>query len=268
MEKKQSKKETEKKCFDTTRKYIQQHATNKERKYFYSVVPIEQIVKQRERPDFVIDTAECSYLIEHFMVDFCYDGPRNNQSQSKRASRGLQEIYEKYHDDQEGIKDSEMDDAVVDIENAINDLTNLTQSFVYEDFVKAFKRTFDEHYDRVSDYKRECDAKSQNMKIGFLIELHYIPALMHATYNGSIFFSNKKNREFPLTQDIVEIIKAAKDLDFVIISQYDEGVPLDSKDVKIYEPKNLAHSLKVQGVKVFDGIIYLNRKSNIKIELV
>lgn len=45
-----------------------------------------------------------------------------------------------------------------------------------------------------------------------------------------------KHRPFPLTKDIAGIISAANNLDFVIISQFNEGVAGDSQDVRIYEP--------------------------------
>lgn len=265
------KKQLEQRCIELTRDYVASRANEKTRKYINSLVPVcdkNFIPIASERPDFVSNYGEYSYAIEHFLVDFCNDGANNNQSESRRANRDVMSIYKKYHDPNIGtIKDTDIVYATQDIEEELNKILNISLSFDYEKYVEAFRRVFEQHYSRVNDYLSNKLIKGNITKIGFLIELHCDTPLMHAVYNNANVTFKGTHKAFPLTKEIVDLISTATKLDFVVISQFDEGVSVEARDVRIYEPKDMDKSIREQRIKIYDKIYYEKTKKNITINL-
>ena len=125
------KKQTEQKCYETAKAYIDTCLSRRVKKYIYSLFPLEIPPIQTEKPDFIINAPDCDVLIEHFMIDICNDGPNNNQSRSKRAEREVDQIYGNYHDSDSGtIKDCNIEPAVADIEKTINNIVNMLYGIV------------------------------------------------------------------------------------------------------------------------------------------
>ena len=252
--------QTEQRCFELTRDYVANRANEKTRKYINSLMPLcdkNFIPIKSERPDFVVNYGEYSYAIEHFLVDFCNDGINNNQSESRRANQDVMSIYKKYHDPDIGtIKDTDIVCATQDIEEELNKILNISLSFDYEKYVEAFRRVFEQHYSRVNDYLSNKFINGNIMKIGFLIEFHCDTTLMHAVYNNARVAFNGVHKPFPLTKDIVDIISAATKLDFVMVSQFNEGVSIEAQDVRIYEPKDMDKSIREQRIKIYDKVFY------------
>ncbi len=90
---------------------------------------------------------------------------------------------------------------------------------------------------------------------------------MRAKYKGSdVSFGTMGSAQFPLTSDIVNIIEQGKDLDFVIVSQYGEGIDYIPKSVWIFEPNRMKESIDIQRIKVYDSVYYLKDKINIKLQ--
>ena len=266
-----NKKKIEQRCLDLTRDFVSTRVNLKTRKYINTLVPIcneELKLIQSERPDFVGLFGDCSYAVEHFLIDFCNDGVNNNQSESRRANRDVMDIYQKYHDPNEGtIKDNDIDDAKQDIEKEITKISNISLSFDYKKFVEAFCRIFEQHYSRVDEYLSNEKIKGKHIKIGYLIEFHCDTTLMHAIYNNSAVFFQGNHKPFPLTKEIAELIGNATKLDFVIISQFNEGVCVSAEDVRIYEPKNMRRSLETQRITVFDKVYYSKVRKSISLEI-
>ncbi len=260
------KKQLELRCLDTTKDYVKRHVNSREKKYFNSIVPINYgEVMQAERPDYIIKTGDCTYLIEHFMVDFCYDGRAHNQSQSKLANSEIMGIYNDYHDPVIGtIRDEMMEEATKKIEHSLNRVKDLQNKYKYSDFVNGFRTIFDKHYGKIKEYMKASEGKT---KIGFLIEFHREAHWLIAERNGIQERFNGQHKIFPLTKEIYDIITNAKMLDFVIISQYDEGLPGEAKDVKIYEPRNMSEALRQQKVVVYDKVGYEGINANIHLNL-
>lgn len=264
------KKQLEQRCIELTRDYIESRVNEKTRKYINSLVPIcdkSFIPITSERPDFVVNYGEYSYVIEHFLVDFCNDGVNNNQSESRRANRDVISIYKKYHDPDIGtIKDTDIVCATQDIEDEMNKIINISLSFDYGKYVEAYRRVFEHHYSRVDDYLSNKLIKGNITKIGFLIELHCDTTLMHAVYNNANVSFKGTHKAFPLTKDIVDLICAATKLDFVMVSQFNEGVSVEAQDVRIYEPKDMDKSIQEQRITVYDKVYYEGIKKNITID--
>lgn len=238
------------------RSYSRDRVNEKTRKYINSLVPIcdrEFTLITSERPDFVANYRECSYAIEHFLVDFCNDGINNNQSESRRSNRDVMNIYKKYHDTDIGtIKDSDIEPATKDIEKELNKINNISHSFDYTKYVDAYSRIFNHHYSRVDSYLSNGALRNKKTLVGFLIELHCDTTLMHATYNNAIVSFKGKHKAFPLTKDIVNLLSAATKLDFVIVSQFNEGFSIESQDVRIYETKDMDKSIREQRITIYD----------------
>ncbi|MCQ2529079.1 MAG: hypothetical protein MJ108_08215 [Saccharofermentans sp.] len=265
-----NKKQTEQKCYDLTKTYVINKLNRKTRKYINDVYPIlrDNLVIPSERPDFIVNSDSVSYAIEHFMVDFCNDGVNNNQSESMLASKEVSGIFNKYHDPDIGtIKDADMEDAVIDIESEVNKIKNIASKFDYDKYVEAFTRTFQRHYKNISEYKKNDCLNNENIKMGFLIEFHCDTDLMQSVWNGSIVSFPSSCKSFPLTEAIKKLIEESTELDFVIISQFSEGVFIEASDVKIYEPNNMAQSIEKQRVRVYDRVIYPDIKKHITLNL-
>lgn len=260
------KKQAELNCYNTMLSYVQHRFNKQEREYFSAIMPLEANPQQSEKPDFIINTDVKTYLIEHFLIDFCYDGPKKNQSKSKLEKRNIEKIFNTYHDPTLGtIADEDKDEALSDIEAEINSITNISNTFIYKEYCDAFNNTFSDHYRKIESYKNNSLIENDQIKIGFLIEFHCNTFRIGAKRNGSSFYFHTIQPAFPMTKDIIDIIVQAHDLDFVIISQYSEGVPMDAKSVRIIEPNNSQKSLNVQRIKVYDEVFY--PELNMRIEL-
>lgn len=262
-----NKKLLEKRCFDLTREYVSTRTNLKVRKYISSLIPIcneNLMLYSSERPDFVGALGDNYYAVEHFMIDFCNDGINNNQSESRRANNDVMDIYNKYHDPYLGtIKDTDINDATQDIENEINKISNIALAFDYDKYIEAFRRSFEKHYSRVDDYLSNEIIKGNCIKIGFLIEFHCDTTLMHAIYNNSTVSFQGQHRPFPMTREIIDLFDNARKLDFIIVSQFNEGVSVEAQDVRIYEPSNLEDSLMKQRITVYDKVCYSKIKRNV-----
>ncbi len=264
-DKNKQKRQHERDCWEKTIEYVMHRMNKTERRYFSSIVPINADVVSADRPDLIMHYQDHTYLLEHFMVDFCYDGRAHNQSQSKLANSEIMGIYNEYHDPTTGtIKDERMEEATEKIEHSLNRVKDLPNKFNYFEYVEGFRTIFSKHYERMEEYKKKAEGKK---KIGFLIEFHREAHMLVAERNGLKEIFKGQRKEFPLTKEIYEIVANAKELDFVIISQYDEGVPIEAKDVKIYEPRNMAESLQKQKIVVYDRVYYESIKADIHLNL-
>lgn len=267
-----SKKQIELRCLDLTREYVISRPNNRTRKYINSLIPIcdeHFVVDSSERPDFVAHFKDSSYLIEHFMIDICYDGPQNNQSQSRLFSHEVSGIFKRYHDPEIGtIRDESIGEATKEIEETANRILNIPLSFDYEKYVESFRRVFNHHYEQIDSYLLNKCIKNSDIKVGFMIELHCDTILMNATKNNSNVYFRGKKKEFPLTKEIVDMFESANKLDFIILSQFNEGVSIESSGVHVYEPRNMKKSLEVQGITVFDKVFYTKIRKKINLNII
>ena len=89
---------------------------------------------------------------------------------------------------------------------------------------------------------------------------------MHAVYNNATVTFKGTHKAFPLTKEIVDLISTATELDFVIVSQFNEGVSVEAQDVRIYEPKDMDKSIREQRITVYDKVYYERIKKNLTID--
>jgi hypothetical protein len=262
------KKQNECNCLEMTKQYVEKYMNNKSCRYFKSLFPLNYPVIQSERPDFIVNTETSSYAVEHFLIDFCYDGPQNNQSQSRRAQRSIQDIYTKYHDPSIGtIKDCDIEEALHDIENEVNKIVNLSQSFNYEKFIDRFNKVFQDHYKRLPNYRANSEIMQENVNTGFLIDFHRDTLSINALLNGVVVSFMGGTKEFPITHDILHIFEDAKELDFIILSQFNEGAATEASSVSIFEPNNMKKSIEIQNIKVYDKVFFTKLKKELKLNI-
>jgi len=265
------KKESELNCFRLTQEYINRRASLQVKKYLHTLLPWcdnHLPVLQSERPDFIINAIGCSYAVEHFLIDFCNDGVNNNQSKSQIENRKVSDLFGKYHDSKIGtIKDSDLEPATADIEEELNRLANISSSFDYDRFIDSFFRVFDNHHKRIDEYRLNKEFESENIKIGFLIELHCDTCLMHASWNNTVVSFRGGHKAFPMTRDIIEKFKSAEKMDYIVLSQFNEGVFVEASDVRVFDPHNIDDSLEKQRIRVYDRVFYPNVNKHIKLNL-
>ncbi len=251
-----SKQEKELKCWNQATADLMK-LNRRTRKFANSIIPINAQVIQSDRPDFVINDGGTSYVIDHFLVDFCYDGPQNNQSQSSLTTRSIHNMYTKYHDDEIGtIKDCDMESAYEDINDETRRIIQISNSFEYGKFFEAFERIFVGHAGKIDGYKKNSFVKNSNIRSGFLIEFHCSTFNMCALLNNQVTEFKAKKSVFPITKDIISLFQSNPNLDFIILAQYDEGFMTDVKNVFIFDLHDLHKSLEVQNIKVYDSVFY------------
>ena len=263
------KKQCELRCFDTTMEYVRHRLNSRERDYFESIFPSDLRPQQSERPDFIMNSQGVTYLIEHFLIDFCYDGPKNNQSRSKRENRAVKGIYDQYHDPTIGtIKEEDKEAALSDIETEINRIVNISNIFNYDKYMDAYIRVYSEHYNRIESYKKNTMINNNTIKMGFLIEFHCETFGISAMYNGGEVRFHNPQPAFPMTNEIINLFSRSEDLDFIIVSQYMEGLPTEAKYVRAFEPGNIKRSIDVQRIKIYEKVFYhpLNKELSLVLE--
>ena len=91
------------------------------KKCIRSIIPIDNFndIKLSDRPDLTITNNEYCIGLEHFMTDYCFDGPSNNQSKSRIEERKLRDIYNDYHDDEKDIDDTNIPEAIDRLEESM-----------------------------------------------------------------------------------------------------------------------------------------------------
>lgn len=146
--------------------------------------------------------------IEHFYCDILNYKDSNN-SLSKTKNNYLEKERKKFCKSID--KEDCLPKARVCIENETNELINYSNNFNYSRFIKNFKNIFDNHLEKVNEYKEENCID----KIGFIIEIPILGNDFIALSNG-----NKTQLKFPkripLTIDIKNIINHFDKVDFVI----------------------------------------------------
>lgn len=200
------------------------------------------------------------------MVDYFYDGISKNQSKSKLEVKELRKIYNNYHDDENGIDDSNIPHAVSDIQEYMNRIANYHKYFDYKSYIDGFINSYQKHYIRIPEYRKNKLLDNHKPKMGFLIEFHCDTLGVMAEYNGSkVLFNTLGDCQFPMTKDVIYIIEESKELDFVIISQFKEGIDYKPESVLIFEPRNMKESIEKQKIKVYDSVTFFGDSINIEL---
>ena len=211
-----------------------------------------------ERPDFL--SKEKNYEnkskigIEHFTVDLFSD---EKGSKSRIQNSTISKKVEEYQNNPSLLnEDSKNGKSLKWIEDNFNYFMNMPNNFEYKQFKNNFKRVFYKHYNKIKDYKKECE------KIGFLIEISYIEPLANTGFLVDKNSNGTQSKIPPLTKDIIKCFKNKKDLDFVIILYVPylfTGNPEEYKKCKAikFESRHTTRNVKEQNINLYTDFCFV-----------
>lgn len=173
-----------------------QHNRKMEKKY---------TIDEEERPDFVLTKDDYRIGIEHFRADTILN--EHTDSESMKYDGQRKAIFRKHN---KTLLNDEFnaDDAASDLETSINKSLDAVSKFDYGMFVDNLKDVFNQHADKVSEYKQKCD------EVWFLIDIgiednHFTSVLG----NGGLI----KMNTLPVTDDMLYIFEKHKEISRVIV---------------------------------------------------
>ena len=115
-----------------------------------------------ERPDFVLTKNGHKIGIEHFRADTILN--EHTDSESMKFDGQRKKMYEKHH--AKLLNDEfDADASAKDIETSINKSLDAASKFDYKVFINNLKDVFEQHANKVSEYKKKCD------EVWFLIDI-------------------------------------------------------------------------------------------------
>ena len=199
----ENKKSVERKCLDKTRAYT--YYSSKSPKYILEFLQGE--VVECERPDFIIKRNAENIGVEHFMIDTLIEKKTNSRSRSRQSE--IQRTFDRYHDNLDGNDEQ----ALREIQNIVQADVDAVQNFDYNRFISEFERIIKQHAEKTQEYK-----KKKLTEIVFLIEIPISRTKLVGIDRG-LKLSTIKGRKFPITEEMIKIIKQVNhDVNFIIIS--------------------------------------------------
>lgn len=162
-------------------------------------------IEDGERPDFILTKDEFKIGIEHFRADTILNEYTDSESMKHDGQRKA--IFKKHN---RALLSGEFDVAASanDIETFINKSLDATLKFDYNVFVKNLESVFEQHADKVSEYKKKCNEVWFLIDIG--IENNYFTGLFD---NGG----RAKTNVLPITGDMLNIFSRHKDINRVMV---------------------------------------------------
>ena len=193
-----------------------------------------------ERPDFVLTKNGHKIGIEHFRADTImkFDGQRKK-------------MYEKHHT--KLLNDEfDADASAKDIETSINKSLDAASNFDYKAFINNLKDVFEQHANRVSEYKKKCD------EVWFLIDIgiendHFTAEIC----NGG----ETKTNMLPVTGDMFDIFDKHKEISRVIICSRCLG-----RYKIVYDSGSGKYSYKIRSFTYTEALIPGSRQIKLNVE--
>ena len=175
---------------------------------------------EEERPDFILTGGDSRIGVEHFLVDtlvkeYEKNGETTYGSFSRQHSKQMQNIYERYKDD--NINGNEYA-AVRAILSLVNDSITAQSGFICSVFKREFVRIFGEHLVNINEYR---ELNSDISKLGFLCEIRIpINDYSWVVYNKGRVYKQAING-IPMLETmsfLIDFALRAELIDFVIIT--------------------------------------------------
>lgn len=208
-----------------------------------------------EKPDFVIDKVG----IEHFLVDLLFTMKRKKSMSIERKNTStIIETVNYYKDNPNDLDiDIENGKAVKIVENLVNSQVNAVSDFSCQRFINNFKQIFENHYEKINEYRKKCD------KLGFLIEIPYISNSTYVITKGQHKFCQAV-RTMPIPKQIINYILNCNVLDFVILCIRPIGVhkKLNPKDISIVYINSKNKNMFNQKIFLCDEFDYVHKFPN------
>lgn len=162
-------------------------------------------IDEEERPDFVLIKDDYRIGIEHFRADTILNEYTDSESMKYDGQRKA--IFKKHN---KTLLNDEFnaDNAASDLETSINKSLDAVSKFDYGTFVDNLKDVFNQHADKVSEYKQKCD------EVWFLIDIGIENDHFTAEFdNGGL----TKMNVLPVTGDMFNIFDKYKEISRVIV---------------------------------------------------
>lgn len=165
-------------------------------------------IDESERPDFIIKNKKEIVGVEHFLVDTMIGKKKASRTRTRKSE--ITRTFEKYHEDLEGNEE----DALKEVESIVQSDIDAIQNFEYRKFITELDRITNMHLSKVEEYFAINDGMD---KIAFMIEIPIAKNKIICT-NCKCEQEVIKGRRFPITVDIIRILKSiAYKVDYTII---------------------------------------------------
>lgn len=200
-------------------------------------------IKEIERPDFVLSKDNYRIGIEHFRADTILN--EHTDSESMKYDGQRKAIFKKHN---KTLLNDEFnaDEAASDLETSINKSLDAVSKFDYGTFVDNLKAVFNQHADKVSEYKQKCDEVWFLIDIG--IENNYFTSVLS---NGGL----TKMNILPITNDMLNIFKKCSDVSRVIVCSR----CLEKYKI-VYDSKDEKYSYSIQSFTYDEALIPVRRQ--------
>lgn len=209
----------------------------------------EYTIDDGERPDFVLTKNGHKIGIEHFRADTILN--KHTDSESMKFDGRRKKIYEKHH--AKLLNDEfDADASAKDIETYINKSLDAASKFDYGTFVDNLKDVFNQHADKVSEYKQKCDEVWFLIDIG--IENNYFTSVLG---NGGLI----KMNTLPVTDDMLRIFEKHKEISRVIVCSRCIG-----RYKIVYDSGAKPYSYHIQSFTYTEALIPVQRQVKLNVE--
>ena len=207
------------------------------------------MVEEGERPDFILINEGYKIGIEHFRADTILNEYTDSESMKLDGQR--KKMYEKHHE--ELLNDVfDADASAKDLETYMNKSIDASLTFDYKTFINNLKDVFEQHANRVSEYKKKCD------EVWFLIDIgiendHFTAEIC----NGG----ETKTNMLPVTGDMFDIFDKHKEISRVIICSRCLG-----KYKIVYDSGSGKYSYKIRSFTYTEALIPGSRQIKLNVE--
>ena len=206
-----------------------------------------------ERPDIVIQDDSEVVGIEHCQVDVLFKIKKKKaQSMIGKQNNKINELVEKYKDEELLEKDISNGKAVSSVLKLVEERYDYRNLFRYSDFIENFKRVCSEHNSNCDVYRENLNiiAAGKNISLACLVEIPYSRERVYriSDANG---IRNQVINGLPITEGMLLAIQNMCGFDFVILCMYCLDHPQKEKDIICYffSPRAVVQGIKQQNIK-------------------
>lgn len=200
-------------------------------------------IKEIERPDFVLSKDNYRIGIEHFRADTILN--EHTDSESMKYDGQRRKVFTKHNQTLLNDKFNTVD-ATNDLETLVNKSLAAASKFDYISFLKNLEKVFNNHVDKVLDYKQNCNDIWFLIDIG--IENTYFTSVL--SNGGSI-----KMNILPITNDMLNIFKKCSDVSRVIVCSR----CLEKYKI-VYDSNDKKYSYSIQSFTYDEALIPVRRQ--------
>ena len=213
----------------------------------------EYINCRSERPDIVIQDDSEVVGIEHCQVDVLFKIKKKKaQSMIGKQNNKINELVEKYKDEELLEKDISNGKAVTSVLKLVEERYDYRNLFRYSDFIENFKRVCSEHNNNCGVYRENLNiiAAGKNISLACLVEIPYSRERVYCISDANGTREQAING-LPITESMLLAIQNMSGFDFVILCMHCLDYPKKEKDIICYffSPRAVVQGIKQQNIK-------------------